>query len=203
MPAKKPNPAEMPSEDLLLAAIDRAFRHRRNCQKSGTVLSVVKEHLGLARDGAATTRLRPTWDALQDAGLIEQFRSQGAIVWNLTDAGHKRLAAARQTSGLTLPEAPQHRRWRYARTEAGKRTKEFHADLHLLLAQAAHLVDAELPAPSDEWDEMDAQLHKAIHRLGSSIYCLCEWPEPDDATVDKAPPGQEGRRNYECWPAPS
>jgi YD repeat-containing protein len=199
MPAKKRTPAELPSEDLVLAAINRAYRHRNYCKTPGVGFALIKDHLGLPRDGSVTRRLHPTWSALEDAGLIEQFRHRSATVWNLTPVGHRRLTAARKTSDLTLPEAPQHQRWRYARTEAGKRIGEFRADLRLLLAQATHLVDAELPAPSDEWYEMDSQLHTAVCRLGSATYCLSEWPEPDDATADKTPEGQVERRNYHAW----
>jgi hypothetical protein len=191
----------MPSEDLVLAAIDRAYRHRSNSSNHGALLVDVKEHLGLPRSGSATLRLRPTWQTLQTLGLIEQPRQSNRVLWRLTSAGHKRLTAARKTSDLTLPEAPQHRRWRYPHTEAGKRIEEFRADLSLLLAQATHLVNAELPATSDEWYEIGAQLHTAVRRIGSATYCLGEWPEPDDATADKAPDGQVERRNHQAWAA--
>jgi hypothetical protein len=201
MPAKKPTPVEMPSEDLVLAAIDRAYRHRSNSSNPGVLLVDVKEHLGLPRSGSATLRLRPTWQTLQTLGLVEQTRHRNHGLWRLTAAGHKRLTAAQKTSDLTLPEAPQHRRWSHAHTEAGKRIEEFRADLRLLLAQATHLVDAELPATSDEWYDMDAQLHTAVRRMGSATYCLREWPEPDDATADHAPDEQVERRNYQAWTA--
>jgi len=201
MPATKPTPAEMPSEDLVLAAIDRAYRHRSNSSNPGALLVDVKEHLGLPRSGSATLRLRPTWQTLQRLGLIEQSRHSNRVLWRVTAAGHKRLTAAQKTSDLTLPEAPQHRRWRHAHAEAGKRVEEFRADLSLLLAQATHLVDAELPATSDEWYDMDAQLHTAVRRMGSATYCLGEWPEPDDAIADHAPDGQVERRNYQAWAA--
>ncbi len=112
MPAQKATPAEMPSEDLVLAAIDRAYRHRTNQRNPGVLLVDVKEHLGLDRTGASTVRLRPTWENLQTLGLIEQTHQSNRILWRLTDAGHKRLQAGRQTSDLSLPESPQHRRWR-------------------------------------------------------------------------------------------
>ena len=200
MPEKKPTPADPPSAELVLAAIDRAWRHRNNQSSPGAGLPTIKEHLGLPRDGAATLRLRPTWDALEGAGLIEQFHRQGITLWNLTTTGRRRLTAARKKTSLTLPESPQHRKWQVARTEAANRIEGFRKDLRLLLAQAGNLLDTEPPAGSDAWWALDKQLHQATRRVGSAIHCLFEWPEPDDATADHAPPGQLERRGYELWP---
>jgi hypothetical protein len=52
-----PTSPEQPSEEAVLAAIERALRHRRPQQSGGVLLSVVKEHLGLSRHD--TRRLRP------------------------------------------------------------------------------------------------------------------------------------------------
>jgi hypothetical protein len=114
MPAKKPIPADAPSEDLVLAAIDRAYRHRTNRQNPGVLFVDVKEHLGLPRSGSATLRLRPIWQTLQTLGLVEHSCRGNRVQWRLTVAGHKRLQAARRNSQLLLPESPQHQRWRHA-----------------------------------------------------------------------------------------
>ncbi len=47
MPTQEPTPADAPSEDLVLAAIERAYRHRTNQQNPGVLLADVKAHLGL------------------------------------------------------------------------------------------------------------------------------------------------------------
>lgn len=201
MPAKKPTPAVMPSEDLVLAAIERAYRHRTNQQNPGVLLADVKAHLGLPRSGAVTLRLRPIWQALHDACLIEQFRIQGNLVWNLTPAGHRRLTAATKTSDLTLPESPQHRRWKTAHTEAGERINTLRDDLRAALADATRLIDDDRVAASTDWYQLGERVNHTSARLASAIHCLNEWPEPDDATadIDEPPPMRAGRRDYHAW----
>jgi len=201
MPAKKPTPAATPSEDLVLAAIERAYRHRTNQQNPGVLLADVKAHLGLPRSGAATLRLRPIWQALHDARLIEQFRLQGNLVWNLTPAGHRRLTAASKTSDLSLPESPQHRRWKTARTEAAQRINTLRDDLRAVLADATRLIDDDCVAASTDWYQLGERLNHASARLASATHCLNEWPEPNDATadIDEPPPMRAGRRDYQSW----
>lgn len=201
MPAKKPTPAATPSEDLVLAAIDRAYRHRTNQQNPGVLLADVKAHLDLPRSGAATLRLRPIWQALHDARLIEQFHLQGNLVWNLTPAGHRRLTAASHTSDLTLPESPQHRRWKTAHTEAAQRINTLRADLRAALADATRLIDNDCVAASTDWYELGERVNTASARLASATHCLHEWPEPDDTTadIDTPPPLRAGRRDYHAW----
>ncbi len=203
MPAKKPTPAEMPSEDLVLAAIERAYRHRTNQQNPGVLLADVKAHLGLPRSGAATLRLRPIWQALDDARLIEQFRSQGSLVWNLTPAGHRRLIAATKTSDLSLPESPQHRRWKTARTEAAQLIDTLREDLRAALADATRLFDNDCEATSNAWYQLGERVNNAAARLASATHCLNEWAEPNDSTadIDTPPPLRGGRRDYHAWAA--
>jgi hypothetical protein len=201
MPAKKPTPATMPSEDLVLAAIDRAYRHRTNQQNPGVLLADVKTHLGLPRSGAATLRLRPIWENLQTLGLIEQFRLQGNLVWNLTPAGHRRLTAATKTSDLTLPESPQHSRWKTARTEAAQLIDTLREDLRAALADATRLLANDSEATSTDWYALGERVNNASARLASATHCLTEWPEPDDSTadIDTPPPLRAGRRDYHAW----
>jgi hypothetical protein len=143
MPAKKPTPEALPSKELVLAAIERAELHRikhddpvlyrGKPHRPGVLLSVVKQHLGLAPGGATTVRLRPTWNELQAAGLIERGRSNGMTVWKLTDAGKKYLTHVRPAGDIgSLPESPQHRYWRDARTVAAERIGEFSEMLQTL-----------------------------------------------------------------------
>ncbi len=53
MPANKPMPEKI-SEEMVLAAIDRAIRHSRLSETADVLLATVKEHLGLPRHGGAT-----------------------------------------------------------------------------------------------------------------------------------------------------
>ncbi len=195
MPAKKPTPEAMPSKELVLAAIERAELHRikhddpvlykGKPHRPGVLLSVIKQHLGLAPGGATTVRLRATWNELHAASLIEQGRANGMTVWKLTDAGKQHLTRARQAADIgPLPEAPQHRYWREARAIAANRSEEFGDMLQALLGEAAGMLDAHDPADSDAWHALGHRLQRACERLASANYCLYEWPEPDDSRPD-------------------
>ncbi|HTA34500.1 MAG TPA: hypothetical protein VK721_13865 [Solirubrobacteraceae bacterium] len=84
MPETKSADTKLPTDEQLIAAIDRAERHRvrpddlpadsRRPEKPGVWLEIVKEHLGLNRGGWTTRQLRPQLDRLDAAGLIEQVR---------------------------------------------------------------------------------------------------------------------------------
>src|ERR1700689_3112805 len=150
MPEKKPTPGESPSEDLVLAAIDRAYRHRRNTDNPGVLFVDLKEHLGLPRSGSATLRLRPTWETLHADGLIEQSRQSNRVIWRLTEDGHKRIQAARRTSQLPLPESPQHRTWREAHAAAGQRIDSLLGDLRIALSGATSALEASFLADSHD-----------------------------------------------------
>lgn len=119
MPAKKPIPEEI-SEEQVLAAIDRARRHQRNQDSPGVLRATIKDHLGLSRDGGSTVRLRPTWDALHDAGEIEYTREPpGASMGqrpNLESmpvackTGREHRAAGRGSAASLLARSPATRR---------------------------------------------------------------------------------------------
>ncbi len=191
MPKTKPTP-ELPSNDLILAAIERAICHRdRNEPES---LGSIKQHLGLPHNGWTTLQLRPKLEELEAADLIEQSRLRSRAVWGLTPKGLRRLDAVR--GELTLPEAPQHRIWREARATAGDRIAGLRADLRGTLDEAIELLEAEREANSATWFEFSERLQKDGQQLATAIHCLREWPEPDDskADTDKPPYGQNSRR---------
>jgi len=208
MPAKKRTPEAMPSKELVLAAIERAERHRTKHDdparyrskpdRPGVLLATIKEHLGLALGGWTTIRLRPTWNELELAGLIEQSRRHGVAVWQLTNTGQKRLALARKAGEAgSLPESPQHRQWREARTIARKRIGEFSEMLRAVLGEATGLLDSHDTTHSDTWHALSQRLHRACERLESASYCLHEWPEPDDSQPDISPARNAGRRGIQ------
>ena len=202
MPAKQPTRVRPPVE-LVLAAIDRAVRHRRSHERPGAWISDIKEHLGLPHTGATTVWLRPVWQQLEAEGLIEQNRKGGLHRYQLTRAGRMRLAAAQAEIGrpYELPESPQHARWRKAHDGAAGRITGFRRDLRELLDEATALLEAGGQPPSGEWYEFGTRLKDACERLGSAIHCLYEWAEPDDTTADTddAPHGQTGRRDLTRW----
>jgi hypothetical protein len=199
MPKTKATPITLPSDELLLAAIDRAECHRGR-DRSGVGLEIVKEHLGLKRGSWSTRQLRPQLDRLQTTGQIEQFRACGLVVWALTENGHRRLAAARRAQGIPrLPESPQHRVWREAHREAGERIEEFREDMRERLNAAISLLDAGDQTSSEAWRATGERLQYACQRLESATYCLHEWKEPDDSIADIEEPWHVGRRDTQRW----
>lgn len=199
MLATKPTPEQPPSEGLLLAAIDRAYRHRRRSENPGVRLASVKEHLGLGGGSASTRRLRPLWDGLHAAGLIELSEPRDQPLWRLTSVGVERLQAVRQSAELELPESPQHRDWRDARSTASEQITSFRDELRAALADAADLLVIEPPTESDSWRQTGDRLQKACSHVGWAVYCLREWAEPDDSEADIASDPHQGRRHYRRW----
>lgn len=91
MPAQEPTPDAPITDDMILAAIERAQRHRNPKSTPGISLSTLKEHLGLPHHGGTTRRLRPQLKTLETALLIEQYRRNGPDTITLTDQGQRRL----------------------------------------------------------------------------------------------------------------
>jgi DNA-binding PadR family transcriptional regulator len=197
MPKTKPT-RELPSNDLILAAIERAICHQGS-DRPGESLGSIKQHLGLPHNGWTTLQLRPKLEALEAAGLIEKSRRSSIDLWGLTAKGRRRLGAVR--SKLTLPESPQHRRWREARVAANERITEFRNHVRGLLDEARELLEAHPDESAATWFEISDRLHTGSWRLASAIYCLHEWQEPTDsaADIDDAPYRQRGRRHTRGW----
>lgn len=187
-----------PSEEMVLAAIERAFRHRRHPQNPGVPLSVVKEHLGLSRHGSDTRRLQPVVDALHAAGQIERTERHGLVLWRLTAAGKRRLSTAWRRGTIELPESPQHREWREAHCAAGDRIDRLRDELEAALDRTRTLLGTE-QRDADVWFAVSRELQRACYRLGSATYCRFEWMEPDDASADLPPERVVMRRDYRAW----
>jgi hypothetical protein len=172
MPTTKPTPESPPTERLLLAAIDRAYRHRRRSENPGVRLASVKEHLGLGIGSASTRRLRPLWDGLHAACLIELSEARGQPLWRLTSAGVERLQAARKSGELVLPESPQHRHWREARSTASEQITSFRDELRAAPADAADLLVIEPPSPTPGVRRATDGRKRARAWAGRSIACV-------------------------------
>jgi hypothetical protein len=193
MPKTTATPITLPSDELLLAALERAECHSA---RRGVPLALVKEHLGLPAGSWSSYQLRPQRDRLEATGLIEQFRTCGVIVWSLTDSGHRRLATVRRSRAIPpLPESPQRRIWRESRAAAGEHVDEFREQLQAALGEAAGRLDAHETANSDTWQAIGERLKHACERMASASYCLHEWQEPNDAHADIAPQPLNRRRN--------
>ncbi|HTD09928.1 MAG TPA: hypothetical protein VK680_13650 [Solirubrobacteraceae bacterium] len=198
MPTKKPTRPAPPSTDLILAALERAIRHDSRDQATES-LSTVKEHLGLPHNGWTTLLLRPKIQELEAAGLVEQSRRNRNSFWGLTTKGRQRLDAVR--AKIALPEAPQHQRWRRARSAADERIAGFRGDLRGTLDEAISLIEADHEADSAAWFELSERLQQAGRLFASATHCLREWPEPDDSQpdTDDAPYRQRARRQVHGW----
>jgi hypothetical protein len=199
MPRTKPTSAALPSPELVLAAIERAERHQHH-DRRGVSRATIQEHLGLTPGSPTTRQLRPTWDALQTGGMVEEVRRQGIVMWALTDAGHTQLIDRGEIG--ELPESPQHRCWREARSAACDRIDVLQDELRLALYEASELLDCGGgQGSSGTWYEFAQRLQHACRVVASATYCLREWDEPDDshADIDTPPYSQGARRKIRGW----
>jgi hypothetical protein len=172
------------SDELLLAAVDRAERHRE-VHSDGVSWADIVAHLGFVRTGWTTLQLRPQRDVLIAGGLLTAGRRQGFDVWSLTDAGRAHLEAARQTGPIgELPESPQHRAWRHVRASAAEVVEPLRASARAGAEEALGLLDARQRVRSDAWLLLAARLGKVYRQLGLATHCVYEWLEPDDAHAD-------------------
>jgi hypothetical protein len=201
----------------VLAAVERAAHHRGRDTDAVPVWAVT-EHLAVSRRSAVARHIRSRLAALHAAGRLERSRRHGVPTWELTDAGHQCLKRARRAGTLpALPESPQHRAWRNARTAATQEIERFRADTSARLNEALQALETDPAVPSDAWFELGEELLRACRRLGSASYCLHEWAEPSDdhADIDEGrDPADEdlghdtrmrrralraGRRNIALW----
>jgi hypothetical protein len=83
------------SDILLLAAIDRAERHRGRRSES-VMVSHIAEHLGFVPSAWTTRNLNPQLKALIGAGLLERSRRHGLPMIGLTNSGRKRMTRESQ-----------------------------------------------------------------------------------------------------------
>jgi hypothetical protein len=168
---------------LVLAAIERAERHRRG-ENAGVPRSSIAEHLGFVHRSWTTRRLRPQVESLTTTKLLLRSRRHGIVIWSLTRDGRRRLAAAVKAGEVgELWESPQHRHWRHARAIAGERIEGFREEVRGVLDEAAGVLDAANPH-SDAWFELAERLQRSCWQLGSATHCLYEWPEPYDVEAD-------------------
>jgi hypothetical protein len=122
----------------------------------------------------------------------------GYLVWRLTSDGRKQLAKARRKrEDLELPESPQHRVWRDAQATAARRFNGLREQLRRSVSDAATLLED--GGPSDAYFRLRFRIGPAARAVGAVVYCLNEWPEPDDARadVDHDPEYSHYRRNVQ------
>jgi hypothetical protein len=211
------SPADGVPDELVLAAIERAERHRAR-DHPGVPFTAAVEHLGLPPRAWTTRRLRPQFEALEKIGVLERSRRHGLVMWRLTRRGRQRLSKARRARWLPpLPESPQHTAWREAHANAGERVGELRNGLRSALNDTVAALDTERRTDSDTWFELGERLQRACWRIGSATHCLHEWAEPTDDRADvdyrRAPADRNlspaeraarhgrraGRRNTKLW----
>lgn len=201
------------SDELVLAAVERAERHRER-RDEGVMMSDIAEHLGFVHGSWTTRRLRPQIEAFIADGLLVRSRRHGVVVWGLTSGGRSRVEQAR--GSVVLAESPQHRVWRHAQMQAAERIDRLGEQVRGVVREATGTLDVD-GVRSDAWFALAKRLQSACWQLGSATYCLSEWEEPDDASPDvdaRREPGDEdvdpeelgglryrrgGRRNVWKW----
>jgi hypothetical protein len=178
------------SDDVVLAAVERAERDRER-EGEGVMMSDIAEHLGFVHGSWTTRRLRPQIEAFIAAGLLVRSRRHGVVIWGLTASGSSRVE---RVGGLVvLPESPQHRVWRRARTLAAERVDQLWEQARGVLEETTDALDSD-GMRSDASFALAERLQTACWQLGSATYCLSEWAEPDDARADvdsRTEPGDE------------
>jgi hypothetical protein len=208
---------DLPSDELVLAAVERAGRHQPHATSAVPVWSIL-DHLAVSRRSAAARHVRARLGALTTDGWLQRTSRHGVPTWELTSRGVRRLRQARRDGGFPpLPESPQHRAWRNARTVAAEELERFRASLREGLRRAELLLDAEPPPHSDAWLALAHELQRSCRRVASASHCLYEWSEPDDERPDvdqRSEPGdaelddderarrqtrRTGRRNLRLW----
>jgi len=209
------SPLDVITDELILAALSRAETHHG--YQSAPDWEVL-EHLSLARRSKKARLVRARLPELVEAGFLSQSRRHGVTVWASTAKARKRLAQVPEVM-VSLPEAPQHRRWREARDEAEHEIEGFYLALRDGVDAAADLLSMPMPpgASSDAWFALGERLYRACRQLGSATHILHEWGEPSDDKADhdeRSEPAdagltpderrrrearRAGRRNHRLW----
>jgi hypothetical protein len=199
-------PVHVIPDELVLAAIERAERHRTN-DVPGVPIWAITEHLDIPRRSGKARHVRSRLGAFEAAGSLESSRFRQVQIWALTPAGRRRLRRAVRAGDIPqLPESPQHRTWRRARTIAAEEMERLRRSLRKTLAVAAGLLDSDRAVHSDRWFELAERLSMEAAQLGTAVHCLHEWAEPDERRADidsrrepsdrRLAPDERGRRRY-------
>lgn len=175
--------SEVPSAELVLAAIDRAIRQSVR-PVSDVSAGFIADHLALNRRSGAWRQVLRLLPELEDAQDVKRGRRHGVSVWALTDNGRERLARSIGDDGRSvLPESPQRQLWRDSRRLAAQEADRFRAEMLAALEDGLHLLN-EAKTSSHAWLTLSTRLRRAAERVGAAVYCLTEWPEPEEGGPD-------------------
>jgi len=192
-------PYQPMSDAQVLAALDRAQRQNPHGYDRGVIWADLVAHLGFVHVPATTFKLRNQIGRLRASGCIERRKESGCTLWRMTNKGRGQLKQARRRrEDLTLPEAPQHRLWREARALAADSIGDLREEVRRTLDEANTALDGGEDNDSGAWFDLCERLGRQLQRFGSAIYCLREWPEPDDAhpDLDRSPRSERHRSFY-------
>jgi hypothetical protein len=175
--------SEVPSAELVLAAIDRAIRQSIR-PVAGASAGSIADHLALNRRSGAWRQALRLLRELEDGDGVEKGRRNGVAIWSLTDKGRERMARfLDDAQHPSLPESPHHRRWQDSRRLAAREADRFRAELSTALEDGLQLLD-DATIPSAAWLALATRLARAAERVGAVVYCLSEWPEPAEGGPD-------------------
>lgn len=140
------------ADTLIFAAVERAVLHE---QEDEVLTSALTAHLGFRWEPDTNAPLWSRLEGLRRAGLLTVIEPRHEPLWALTDVGRERLARAREAGKVDdLPESPQHRAWRHARTKAAVRVEGFRSDMYDVLQEAGDLIGQYRPVMSKECFEL-------------------------------------------------
>jgi hypothetical protein len=139
--------SSVPSDGLILAAIDRAYRHRQT-STPGVPRWEVLEHLGIGKRTHAARTVTRRVDALTNDHLLERHKRNGILFWLLTGRGRRQMLKANAAG--ELPEPPQHRRWRETLDSARGQLDQGRHTLETALGETSALLKTEPAASSDQ-----------------------------------------------------
>jgi hypothetical protein len=171
----------VPGDGLILAAIDRAERHRQLPGK-GVPRWEVLAHLAIGTRTHAARTVTRRLDALTEDGLLERLKRHGILFWLLTGRGRRQMLKANAAG--ELPESPQHRRWRETHDAAPGQLEQGRHALETALSETSALLKADAVASSDQWLLAAVRLYAACRLLAAATHCQYEWQEPDDSHAD-------------------
>ncbi len=178
------NHAAAISDDLILAAIQRAELHATN-KEPGAAKWAIAHHLDIPTRSGRARHVRSRLGLLVEAGLLERSSRYGVQFWELTSKARRRLARLRRSGSMPeLPESPQHKVWRNTRVLAENEIERLRQRLQDDLEEGIRMLEAGSAIPSDAWFELSETLQRAAWSVGSASHCLHEWVEPDDTKAD-------------------
>ena len=101
-------------------------------------------------------------------------------------AGQRYLVAARKARQVgELPESPQHREWRHAQAEAGRRMEGFRALLYDALEDADPVASAFTPPNSPAWFALGRRLGAAFLSALCDLSCDLEQDTPLNDLIER------------------